>query len=50
MTILGRRLRGDLMVVVDVAIPEELSSDEEELLRKWADLREEKIDRPASAG
>ena len=50
MTILGRRTRGDLLVVVDVAIPEELSADEEEILRKWAELRGEKINRPASAG
>ena len=44
---LGRRGRGDLVVVVDVAIPDELADDEEELLRRWAELRGERIDRPA---
>lgn len=44
---LGQRSRGDLIVVVDVAIPDDLTQDEEELLRRWAELRGEKIDRPA---
>ncbi|HUG31423.1 MAG TPA: J domain-containing protein [Acidimicrobiia bacterium] len=48
MTILGRRGRGDLVVVVDVTIPETLDSEEEELMRRWADMRGERIDRPAS--
>jgi molecular chaperone DnaJ len=48
MTVLGRRIRGDLMVAVDVQVPSELTSEEEELLRRWADLRGEKTDRPAS--
>jgi len=48
MTVLGRRTRGDLVVVVDVVVPSELSSEEEKLLRSWAELRGEKIDRPAS--
>ena len=47
-TVLGRRNRGDLVVVVDVVVPSELSSEEETLLRHWAELRGEKIDRPAS--
>lgn len=44
---LGQRSRGDLIVVVDVAVPEELSEEEEELLRRWAELRGEMINRPA---
>lgn len=50
MTVLGRRRRGELVVVVDVAIPDELDPEEEELLRRWAELRGERTDRPASAG
>ncbi|HEY4606098.1 MAG TPA: molecular chaperone DnaJ [Acidimicrobiia bacterium] len=49
-THLGRRSRGDLHVVVSVEIPQDLSSEQEDLLRRWADLRGEKTDRPASAG
>ncbi len=48
MTVLGRRGRGDLLVIVDVAVPEELDDEEEELLRRWAELRGERTDRPAS--
>ena len=48
MPVLGRRNRGDLLVVVDVAIPESLTDEEEELLRRWAELRGERTDRPAS--
>lgn len=48
MTVLGRRVRGDLMVAVDVLVPSKLTSEEEELLRRWADLRGEKTNRPAS--
>ena len=47
-TRLGRRSRGDLHVVVSVEIPTDLSHDEEQLLRQWADLRGEKTHRPAS--
>lgn len=50
LTHLGRRTRGDLHVVVSVIVPKDLSRDEEELLRRWADLRGERTDRPASAG
>lgn len=50
MTILGRRGRGDLIVVVDVGIPEDLDEREEDLLRQWAELRGERTDRPASTG
>ena len=49
-TRLGRRSRGDLHIVVAVEVPKELSADEEDLLRRWAELRGEKTDRPASAG
>lgn len=46
---LGRRQRGDLLVVVEVAIPETVTPDEEHLLRQWADLRGERTGKPASA-
>jgi len=49
-TRLGRRSRGDLHVVVSVEVPKDLTAEEVELLRRWADLRGEKTDRPASAG
>lgn len=49
MTVLGRRSRGDLVVVVDVSIPTDVTPDQEELLRRWADIRGERTDRPASA-
>jgi molecular chaperone DnaJ len=49
-TRLGRRSRGDLHVVVGVEVPTDLSAEEEELLRRWSDLRGERTDRPASAG
>jgi molecular chaperone DnaJ len=49
MSILGRRGRGDLIVAVDVTVPETLSAEEEDLLRRWAELRGERTDRPASA-
>jgi molecular chaperone DnaJ len=48
MTHLGRRTRGDMAVVVDVVIPSDLSPDEEDLLRRWAEIRGERLDRPAS--
>jgi molecular chaperone DnaJ len=48
MTHLGRRRRGDLVVVVDVAVPKSLDAEEEELLRRWAELRGERTNRPAS--
>jgi molecular chaperone DnaJ len=47
---LGRRTRGDLHVVVSVTVPSDLNADEEEALRRWAELRGERTDRPASAG
>jgi molecular chaperone DnaJ len=49
-TRLGRRSRGDLKVVVGVEVPKDLTAEEQELLRRWADLRGERTDRPASAG
>jgi molecular chaperone DnaJ len=48
MTILGRRGRGDLIVQVDVRVPEDLGPEEEDLLRRWSELRGERTDRPAS--
>jgi molecular chaperone DnaJ len=49
MTVLGRRMRGDLIVVAAVEIPKELTEEEEALLRRWAEMRGERTDRPASA-
>lgn len=46
MTRLGRGTRGDLHVVVSVAIPESLTDDERELLSRWADLRGERTGDP----
>lgn len=48
MPVLGRRNRGDMVVVVDVAIPQSVSGEEEELLLRWAEIRGERTDRPAS--
>lgn len=45
MPVLGRRSRGDLLVHVVVTVPTELTPDEESLLRQWAALRGEGIDR-----
>lgn len=42
MSRLGRRGRGDLLVVADVVVPIDLSSEEEELLRRYAELRGER--------
>lgn len=39
MPVLGRRRRGDLHVVVEVRIPEALSTEEEELVRRWGELQ-----------
>ncbi|MGD2059717.1 MAG: molecular chaperone DnaJ [Acidimicrobiia bacterium] len=47
---LGRRQRGDLHVITEVTIPESLSEEEADLMRSWAELRGERVDRPASAG
>jgi hypothetical protein len=33
-----------------VSIPEDLDDEQEELLRRWAELRGERTDRPASTG
>lgn len=41
MSRLGRRGRGDLLVVADVVVPVDLSSEEEDLLRRYAELRGE---------
>lgn len=38
---LGRRGRGDMIVEVGVSVPVDLSSEEEELLRRFAELRKE---------
>lgn len=44
---LGQRSRGDLIVMVDISVPSELTAQEEDLLRRFAELRGEKINRPA---
>lgn len=44
---LGQRGRGDLIVIVDVAVPSDLSPQEEDALRRFAELRGEKTNRPA---
>lgn len=44
---LGRRGRGDLVVVADVVVPVELSRDEEEALRAYAELRGERPTEPS---
>lgn len=41
MSRLGRRGRGDLLVVVGVEVPTDLSTEEEELLRRFAESRSE---------
>lgn len=44
---LGRRGRGDLVIVADVVVPVELSDEEEELLRQYAKLRGESPSEPS---
>lgn len=44
---LGRRSRGDLVVVADVVVPVDLSDEEEELLRRYASLRGEQPVQPS---
>lgn len=44
---LGRRGRGDLVVVADVVVPVDLSDEESELLRRYAELRGEKPGQPS---
>src|SRR5690606_1335335 len=43
---LERRSRGDLLVTVVVEVPTELSEEEEELLRRFAELRGEPVAPP----
>jgi len=50
MTRLGRRTRGDMHVVVSVDIPTAVTEEEAELLRRWAEIRGERVNRSASAG
>ncbi len=38
---LGRRGRGDLIIEIGVTIPSDLSVEEEDLLRRFAELRKE---------
>lgn len=44
---LAQRTRGDLVVVIDVSVPVELTPEEAELMRRWAELRGESTNRPA---
>jgi molecular chaperone DnaJ len=50
MTRLGRRGRGDMHVVVGVAIPTRLTEDQEEVMRRWAELEDERSDKDVRAG
>ena len=43
------RGRGDLLVRIDVEVPEKLRPEEEELLRQWAELRGDEV-APADRG
>lgn len=45
---LGRRGRGDLHVVVEVVIPEAISEEEAELVRRWSELRGDEARRTES--
>lgn len=45
---LERRRRGDLLVTVVVDVPTDLSGDEEELLRRLAELRGDEVGAPSS--
>jgi molecular chaperone DnaJ len=49
MTRLGRSTRGDLHVVVDVVVPDNLTPEQEELLAAYAELAEEPTVRKSSA-
>lgn len=42
---LGRRNRGDMHVVVEVEIPEVVTDEEAELIRRWAELRGKSVPR-----
>lgn len=44
---LGRRGRGDMVVVADVVVPVDLGAEEEDLLRRYAELREERPLQPS---
>lgn len=44
---LGRRGRGDMIVVADVVVPVDLGSEEQELLRRYAELRQENPTQPS---
>lgn len=45
MPVLGRKARGDLLIHVAVTVPTELTPEEESLLRQWAALRGEGVDK-----
>lgn len=47
-TILGRRGRGDLVVLANVVVPSNLTAEEEALMRQWAELRQESVDQAAT--
>lgn len=49
MPVLGRRQVGTMNVLVLVEIPTELTPEEEDLIRRWGELRGERADRPASS-
>ena len=48
--VLQGRGRGDLLVQIDVDVPQELSEEERELLHQFAELRGEEVAAPAEGG
>ena len=46
MAVLGRRGRGDMIVEVVVEVPTDLHPEEEDILRKYAEMRDEPVDGP----
>ena len=48
--VLQGRGRGDLLVQIDVDVPQELTDEEHELLTQFAELRGEEVAAPAEGG
>jgi molecular chaperone DnaJ len=46
--VLQGRGRGDLLVRVDVEVPQRLTDEETELLRRFAEMRDEEVGAPAA--
>ena len=47
MSILGRKGRGDMIVEVVLEVPTDLHPEEEDILRKYAEMRDEPVDGPS---